>query len=135
MEPEKAAELFNDSYTRCMEDPDFIDSFYKRFLASSPEVREKFKNTNFDRQKRVLGESLLNLMLADMGLQSEIQLDKIAELHSSRKLDIKPHLYKLWRSCMLETVNKCDPRFDEEVRKAWEITLNAGIVYMISKYE
>ena len=135
MDPEKAAELFNDSYLRCMKDPAFMDKFYTSFLACSPEVREKFRYTDIEKQKRVLGESLLQLMLAETGLQSEILLDKVAEIHSSRKLDIKPHLYKLWRDCMLETVEKCDPRFDEEIRQAWEITLNAGIIYMISKYE
>jgi len=135
MDPERAAELFNDSYLRCMKDPAFMDKFYARFLACSPEVKEKFRYTDIEKQKRVLGESLLQLMLAETGLQSEILLDKVAEIHSSRKLDIKPHLYKLWRDCMLETVEKCDPRFDEEIRQAWEITLNAGIIYMISKYE
>lgn len=135
MDTERVAELFNDSYLRCMKDPSFIDTFYTLFLDSSPEVREKFKHTDFDRQKRMLAESLLQLMLAETGLKSEILLDKVAEVHSSRGYDIEPHLYKLWRSCMLETVEKCDPRFNEEIREAWEVTLNAGIIYMISKYE
>ena len=135
MDAERAAELFNDSYLRCMKNPAFMDTFYTLFLDSSPEVREKFEHTDFDRQKRMLAESLLQLMLARTGLHSEILLDKVAEIHSSRGHDIKPHLYKLWRSCMLETVEKCDPRFNEEIREAWEATLNAGIVYMISKYE
>ena len=40
--------VFRESLERCGRGV-FVDRFYERFLASSPEVREKFAGTDFDR--------------------------------------------------------------------------------------
>ncbi len=40
------ADLVMQSYGRCCASSGFFDSFYQYFLASSPEIREKFANTN-----------------------------------------------------------------------------------------
>ena len=57
-------EQFEDSLRRCNADPDFLDRFYERFLRSSPKVREKFRGTDFIRQKRMLQASLQLLLVA-----------------------------------------------------------------------
>lgn len=135
MDKEKIAELFNDSFERCNRNPSFMDIFYDLFLSSSPEVKEKFKDTDFVKQKRILSRSMLYLMLASISPNARAQLDNIAETHSSRGYDIKPRLYDLWYDCMLKAVEKCDPKFNDQVKEAWDVTLNAGIEYMTSRYE
>lgn len=60
---ERNAELFNDSYERCMRRPGFIDRFYEILMASSQEVADKFAHTDFRKQKRLLKASLCMLML------------------------------------------------------------------------
>ena len=71
--------LFNDSLERCTARHDFLDRFYQTFVASSKEVAEKFKHTDFERQKMVLKASLYTMMLAAMGKpEAEAHLERIA---------------------------------------------------------
>ena len=48
------SETFRASLKRCLADADFLREFYELFMASSPEVRDKFKDTEFPRQYRIL---------------------------------------------------------------------------------
>jgi len=50
-------ELFNDSLARCLRRGELFQRFYELFLASSDEVREKFRATDFRRQRRMLQTS------------------------------------------------------------------------------
>lgn len=134
MNKEKVAELFNDSYQRCRSNPAFMDIFYDRFLAASPLVSDKFKDTDFVRQKRMLRGSLLHLISAYVGEDADIRLGVIAETHSASGYNIGPELYELWRQAMLEAVEQCDPRFNDEIKAAWEATIQGGIEFLISKY-
>ena len=53
---------FNDSYIRVMTnsiaDKTFFESFYEKFIQSSEEVAEKFKNTDLKEQERIIKVSL-----------------------------------------------------------------------------
>ena len=53
------AEVFNDSYLRCTASSDFLDFFYEVLMSSSPEVKDKFKNTDMKIQKSMLKTSLV----------------------------------------------------------------------------
>ena len=55
--------VFEASLKRCEARPDFFDTFYEKFLASSPEVASKFAHTDFGRQKAALRTSLHHLLL------------------------------------------------------------------------
>ncbi|HVW00537.1 MAG TPA: globin [Planctomycetaceae bacterium] len=135
MTTEAVADLFNSSLERCLRTPGFLDQFYELFLASSDEVAEKFKHTDFARQRKILKGSLYMLMLASFGVPEARQhLDRLAELHSRRQIDIRPELYDLWLECMLETVEAFDPRFDEPTAEAWRRVLAYGIDIMKSRY-
>ena len=52
------------SLKRCLARPEFMLDFYGRFMASSDEIREKFAETDFDRQTRVLADSLWVMAVA-----------------------------------------------------------------------
>ena len=64
MDTTKITKYFGDSYQRCKNDENFFAIFYETFLASSEEVREKFKNTDFKVQTQLLKVSLPLIMLA-----------------------------------------------------------------------
>jgi hemoglobin-like flavoprotein len=133
---EEERELFNDSLERCTQRIDFIDRFYQSFLASSDEVRKKFENTDFRRQRKMLRSSLYLLILACEGMPEGMQhLERIAELHSKGERDIPPHLYELWANCLIQTVQECDSRFDARTEKAWRSMVKIGIDYMIDHYK
>jgi len=130
-----AAELFNDSLERCTASSEFLDRFYDLFLASSTEVAEKFRHTDFPRQKRMLKASLYMMILMAEG-KTEIQRDlqRIAKRHSSTDLDIRPELYTLWLDCLIQAVRECDPRFTPETETAWRRIMEQGIKFMQSYY-
>jgi hemoglobin-like flavoprotein len=135
MPTEADADLFNSSLERCLRTPGFLDEFYQLFVGSSDEVADKFKHTDFDRQRKILTCSLYMLMLASFGVPEASQhLDRLAELHGRKNFDIRPELYDLWLSCMLQTVEAFDPRFDEQTADAWRHMLNQGIDVMKSQY-
>jgi hemoglobin-like flavoprotein len=136
MTPEQV-ESFRASLKRCLAAPGFLEAFYERFVASSEEVREKFKNTDLKRQTRMLEDSLYVLAIAPQGEENSPargSLPRIAARHSRQDLDIRPGLYDLWLACLLETAGRYDPEFTPEIETAWRSTLGWGIEYMRGRY-
>jgi hemoglobin-like flavoprotein len=127
--------IFNDSFLRCQNKRGFLDRFYELFLASSKEVSDKFNNTDFEKQKMVLKSSFYMMMLAAQGnARGQRYLEEIADLHSSRRMDIKPEMYDLWLECLIQTLREFDPLFDDKVERVWRSLMNRGIGLMKSKY-
>ena len=134
-ETKSDAELFNSSYERCQSSPGFLERFYEIFLGSSAEVAEKFKHTDFARQREVLKASLYMLMLASLGTPEALQhLERMAQLHSRKQLDIRPELYDLWLTCMLKAVKEHDRLFDDKTEQAWRRVLQHGIEFIKARY-
>ena len=124
-------EVFNDSLERCTSHPEFLGRFYEFFLASSPEVAEKFKNTNFARQKRALKASLYLLIFASEGKpEGTAHLDRMAETHGPGNMNIPPQMYDLWLESLLKAVQEFDIAFNPRVEKAWRNMLSSGIEFM-----
>jgi len=132
-------EIFNDSYRRLLESGAyshvFLDDFYRRFMASSPEVAGKFKNTNMDNQKQMLKASLYQMLMFLSEMRSNEYMENIAAKHNRRGLDIRPGLYDLWLECLISSVREHDPRFTPDVELAWRLTMAPGITYMKFCYE
>jgi hemoglobin-like flavoprotein len=133
---EKVLERCEDSLHRCNADADFLNRFYERFLRSSPKVREKFRGTDFTRQKRMLQASLQMLLVAaqDDGQRSMPYLDEVAARHSASQLAIGAELYDLWLDSLLATVRETDPLWSAEIEHAWESVMTVGIAYLVSRF-
>ena len=130
-----SAEIFNDSYERCLSDPMFIAHFYKLFIGSNSEVAQKFANTDLDKRSRMLRASLHMIMGLEGGTpESMPHIQKIGELHSSRQHDVRPELYELWLTCLLKTVEQVDSNYCTEVEYAWRKMLSNGIKIMKAMY-
>ena len=132
-----SVETFRESLRRCLAAPDFLLDFYGLFMGSSDEVREKFKNTDFTRQTRVLADSLWAMAVAAQGKAGSPawgDLPRLAERHSSRGLDIRPELYDQWLDCLVAAARRHDPQFSDELEKAWRDTLWVGIEFLRSRY-
>jgi hemoglobin-like flavoprotein len=124
-------ELFNDSLERCTANPQFLARFYEIFLSSSPEVAEKFKNTNFNRQRRVLKSSLYLLIFAAEGKpEGMAHVQRMVELHGPANLNIPAYMYDLWMQSLLKAVSEHDPAYGASVEQAWRNMLAAGIAMM-----
>lgn len=133
---DKVIATFDQSLRRCDNEPRFLDIFYERFIASSPKVEEKFANTDFAKQKRLLRASFYLILLAaeDPEKGPERYLGYLAERHSVDNLNVGSELYDLWLDSLLETVEQCDPEYSPEVEQAWEQMMEIGIDYMLRHY-
>ena len=107
----------------------------KILLASSDEIAEKFRRTEFTRQKAALKTALYVLLFAhEWGLKGDAYLCGLARRHSREDLDVRPELYDLWLDCLITAVNECDPLFDEGIATSWRAILGTGIEFMKSAY-
>jgi hemoglobin-like flavoprotein len=136
MDP-RTRDLFLASFGRCRASAGFLDDFYRRFVASSDEVRAKFAGTDMKRQVRMLEDSLLVIAVAVQGEEGSLargDLPRIAARHSRQDLDIRPGLYDLWLECLIEAVRVHDSQLTPEIEAAWRTTLAFGIEYMRARY-
>jgi hemoglobin-like flavoprotein len=130
-------ETFRASLKRCLANTDFLHDFYELFMASSPEVRAKFKNTDFPRQARVLADSLYLMSVASESKGDAIawkELDRLAVAHSRKGLDVRPELYESWLECLLKAASEYDPEFSPAMEGAWRRALGPGIEHLRAGY-
>ncbi len=127
--------LFLQSLERCSEDEDFIASFYDNFLGASEEVREKFAETDFTRQNRMLLKSLRLCAGATAGdLAALRELRERAETHDRQHLNIRPELYDLWLDAIIKTAREYDELWSPDIEEAWNTILGHVIHHMIKYY-
>ena len=104
-------------------------------MASSEEVAAKFKHTDFRKQKKALRVSLYKMMLVREGnAGADVDLERLAQLHSRRQLDVRPELYELWLDRLIQAVREFDPLFSGETEKAWRNVMRPGIEFMKARY-
>jgi hemoglobin-like flavoprotein len=128
MAKERILELYNDSFEHCLAQEGFLPRFYELFLASSPEVVEKFKHTDLNRQARILKKSLYVLTMATVGTDEALgELERLRQSHGPRGLDIPPRFYDLWLDCLLRAVEEFDPNWNPEVEQSWRRMLTPPI--------
>jgi hemoglobin-like flavoprotein len=135
--PSLHGDMFRASLKRCLGTTEFLRDFYELFMDSSPEVREKFKNTDFPKQARILADSLFLMAVASESTSGAIagkELDRLAQRHSRTGLDIKPELYGVWLECLLHAASRHDPEFSVEIEAAWRQALAPGIEQLRSAY-
>jgi len=136
MEPAQG-DVFRASLKRCLVTPDFLHDFYEMFMASSDEIRQKFRTTEFPRQTRVLADSLYIMAVAAESKDNAIawrELGRLAQYHSRTGLDIDPKHYDSWLECLVAAAKRYDSEFTHEVESAWRESMAPGIQYLRSRY-
>jgi hemoglobin-like flavoprotein len=125
------ADTFRASLKRCLATPDFMKDFYSRFMGSSEEIRAKFVDTDFERQNRILVDSLLLMATAAQSAPEAIawrEMKHIALRH--RELGIVGPMYDVWLDCLLAATRSHDGEWSDEIAEAWRETLRPGIEFM-----
>lgn len=130
------SKIFSRSLSRTVSvDPDrFFSRFYDRFVPSSPEVTELFKDVDMARQRKILEASLAYMSEFAAFLTKTEPLERLAERHSRHAIDIDPALYDVWLDMLVETVEESDPEYDDEVGLAWRVVMSPGIAFMKAHY-
>ena len=127
--------LVQNSYGRCLNNGNMLETFYQKFLSSSNEVAERFKHTDFEQQHKLLRHGLnLMIMYAAGNFAGQSGLRRIKESHSRARLNIEPRFYILWKGALLNAIIQHDKKFDRETREAWNEVLDKGIEFVTSGY-
>jgi hemoglobin-like flavoprotein len=130
-------QMFRASLKRCLSTPDFLRSFYELFMGHSEEIREKFRQTDFTHQTRVLADSLYAMAVVAQG-ESEspawAEIDRLSGQHDRAHLAIRPELYDVWLDCLIKAARQYDAEFTPALESAWRETLRSGIERMRSSY-
>lgn len=125
---ERTIEIYNDSFERCIANPEFFIRFYELFLDSSPQVKDLFKNTDLKKQARIVKKTLYSLTMASVGTEELLQeINRIGHSHGRDGLCISPQLYDLWLTCLLQTVKEFDRNWTLEVEISWRNMLESHI--------
>ncbi len=123
------------SFERCCVDPQFFPMFYQDFFIRCPEARQRFAQTDFERQHKLLRHAInLLLIFPAQPKEDRTLLDRIAERHSRKDLNINPVLYDPFVESLIQTIARFDPEFTESLELAWRATVAPGVAYMQSKY-
>ena len=132
---EFADEAVKSSLERCEASGDFGEVFYKKFLNSSHVVPPLFSATEFPRQKKLVRDSVYNLVgkdVSDPVLRQE--LERLGRRHSRRGRNIRPALYELWLDSICQTVKVLDPEWDEALERKWRVRLRPGMQIIMAAY-
>lgn len=132
-------DVFDASHKRILSkqvsDKPFFEAFYDRFLCEGDEIKKRFVNTDMAGQQRMLKKSFYNLFAFYASGHVDDYMHLIAERHNRKHLDIRPEFYDRWLECLIETVNKYDEEFTDDVELAWRLVMTPGITYMKFKYD
>ncbi|MCR9117515.1 MAG: globin [bacterium] len=119
------------SYQRCRFAGDFFDAFYDRFLKKAPDLPTMFERTDFHHQKRMLKQSLFELISFYRGIDSAAaEVAKLAERH--RQMNVSEAHYQYWLEALVETAADFDPEFTDELASDWRNVMTPGIEAMQS---
>ncbi|MCP4521535.1 MAG: globin [Cytophagales bacterium] len=121
------------SYGRCCLSPVFFDDFYDTFLKSNPKIKEKFVNTDLEKQKSLLKHGISYLLMFYEGKHiAKFKVSELKETHSKRGLDISVDMYNDWLKSLYICIKKHDPNISKDLMKAWHEVLSYSIRRMAS---
>ena len=123
------------SFARCERAGDFAEFFYERFLASSPRISPYFAETDFNRQRKVLRDSV-HLMVHRDAADPEMRamLDSLGKAHGRRGRNIPPDLYELWLDSICATVKELDSEWGDELERKWRVRMRTGMQVIMAAY-
>jgi hemoglobin-like flavoprotein len=116
------------SYNRARDSGELFDSFYELFLSKSPDIPPMFAHTDFTHQKRMLRESILEMLVYFRTQSGEEEIRRLAERH--RKINVKNEHYELWLDALCEAISKHDPEFSPELEQSWRDAFRPAIEIM-----
>ena len=130
-----ADDAVRDSFERCERNGDFGQVFYETFLGSSPDIAPSFAGTDFERQRRVLRDSVHMMVTRDVSEpQMRIMLERLGEAHGRGGLNVLPRLYELWLDSVCDTARTLDPNWDEGLERQWRVRMRPGMQIIMAGY-
>lgn len=119
-------DLVFQSYGRCCNRDEFFIDFYDAFMGSSPDIKNRFIDTDMAAQRHLLRNGIMQLIMYARGM-SDRKLRSLGESHNRSHYNIKPEWYSLWLDALMKTVRRHDPEYSRELEAAWREVLAPGI--------
>ena len=120
-----------ESYYRCRNNGQFLDTFYEFLLAKSPEIASMFSQTDFKIQKLVLRQSLLEMICFDRGIPGTHQeIERLGHRH--RELGVTAEMFVMWVDALCETVKRHDPEYTADLEQHWRQAMRTSIDKIIA---
>lgn len=133
----RVVQVVDQSYGRCLLDPNFLFRFYEIFMDRHELIRPLFAETDFNRQTTALRHGL-SMMIRYMENPADVVvtdgLRRIRKSHGQHHLNIHPRLYDYWFDSLIQAVSECDPQYNHRIEKAWRIAMKPGIDFIRSGY-
>lgn len=124
------------SYGRCLRQPNFIEGFYERFLASDPRIPALFARTDFGKQRLALrrGISMAILFAGDNHIVDR-PMGQMADVHArGGRAPVLPELYPFWVDCLLQTIQAADPHADAGLIARWRGAMEKVTAMFVRHY-
>src|SRR4051812_23223249 len=112
------------SYHRARQSGHLFDTFYDLFLHKSADIPPMFARTDFARQKMMLRESILEMLLFVQTGSGQDFIKRLGARH--RVLDVRPVHYEMWLDALCEALAKHDPEFSDPLECMWRETMRKG---------
>ena len=129
-------EAVKHSYGRAALKPAFFDRFYDIFLGSHPSFKPMFQRTDFNKQKQLLKTGVAMMLSHLEGKPvGTMTLNRIAESHSKKRLNIQPALYQYWIDSLVAAAKECDSQWTPDIERSWQKALRAGVDYITEQYD
>ena len=123
-------DLFNNSYEFVLDnEEEFFERFYQNFTNSDPLIRDAFKNTDMEKQKSMLRQAIVHMVMFFSNKKASDYFIKTSITHKD-KYCIPTHLYDNFVDTLISTLQNYQPNFNNETAVAWRITLAPGIEFM-----
>jgi len=124
------------SLGRCLHQGDVFETFYHIFLRQDSRISERFANTDWEEQKRLLRHGMNNVIaFHDGSYTAQSALERIRYTHGRDRLNIPPALYDFWIESMIEAVREFDPELDSQLEESWRQLLREGSDFVKAGYE
>ena len=119
------------SLGRCLHEGDVFEAFYRIFLKQDSRISERFANTDWEEQKRLLRHGMNNVIaFHDGSYTAKTALERIRYTHGRDRLNIPPVLYGYWIDSMVEAVREFDPQFDSGLEASRRQQLQEGVDFV-----
>ena len=83
-----------ESFGRCTLKGDLIDRFYEIFLESHPDIKPRFANTDFTKQKELLRKGInIAILFGNDKVLGRKGIEKLRESHKRTKLNVRVLVY------------------------------------------
>ncbi|MCQ1060356.1 globin [Photobacterium sp. DNB23_23_1] len=123
-------EIFNDSYTRCLRNNQFFFIFYRHFWQQERRFKDLFQDVDLERQVQMLKLSISMIILASSSEQARESIRRFGKAHGPDGIGVQPNDFEVWLDSLIETVQICDPKYNDEIAFAWRECFKEGIAIM-----